>query len=65
MFVKDIVSWNAMIGGYAKAGAFCEVLMLFEDMKPVKVCPDNCKLIYVLSSCVVLGALSQGKWVHA
>lgn len=50
MFVKDIVSWNAMIGGYAKASAFSEVLMLFEDMQPVKVCPDNCKLIYVLSS---------------
>ncbi|CAA2997707.1 pentatricopeptide repeat-containing At4g18840 [Olea europaea subsp. europaea] len=65
MLVKDIVSWNAMISAYAKAGAFGEVLVLFEGMQSVKECPDSCTLVNVLSSCAGLGALSQGKWVHA
>ncbi|KAL2467355.1 Pentatricopeptide repeat-containing protein [Abeliophyllum distichum] len=65
MLVKDIVSWNAMISGYAKSGAFGEVLVLFEDMQTMEVRPDNCTLVNVLSACAGLGALSQGKWVHA
>ncbi|KAL3520153.1 hypothetical protein ACH5RR_018302 [Cinchona calisaya] len=63
--VKDVVSWNALLTGYAKAGRHGEVLVLFEDMQRVGVKPDNRTLVTLLSACAGIGALKQGKWVHA
>ncbi|XWS19746.1 hypothetical protein CRYUN_Cryun31cG0043500 [Craigia yunnanensis] len=57
MPVKDVVSWNAMITGYAHTSCFGEVLLLFEDMQCEEVRPDNCTLVNVLSACAHLGAL--------
>ncbi|CAK9182582.1 unnamed protein product [Ilex paraguariensis] len=65
MPMKNTVSWNAMITGYAHISRFCDVLRFFEAMQHAKVKPDNCTLVNVLSACANLGALSQGKWVHA
>ena len=63
--VKDVVSWNAMITGYAHTSRFGEVLVLFEDMQREKVRPDNCTLVNMLSACAHLGALGQGEWIRA
>ncbi|GKU94350.1 hypothetical protein SLEP1_g7853 [Rubroshorea leprosula] len=65
MPLKDVVSWNAMITGYAHASNFEEVLVLFENMQNSSVRPDNCTLVNILSACAHLGALGQGKWIHA
>lgn len=65
MPMKNVVSWNAMITGYAHANCFGDVLTLFEKMQNANIKPDNFTLVNVLSACGRVGALSQGKWVHA
>lgn len=65
MPVKNVVSWNVMITGYAHANCFGEILMLFEKMQHENVKPDHCTLVNVLSACARVGALRQGKWIHA
>lgn len=65
MSSRNVISWNAMITAYSRVSCFDEVLLLFEDMQNAKVKPDNCTLVNVLTACARVGALSQGKWVHA
>ncbi|XP_062163296.1 pentatricopeptide repeat-containing protein At2g34400 isoform X2 [Alnus glutinosa] len=60
---KDVVTWNAMITGYAQNGMSDEAIMLFNHMREVGVNPDKITLIGVLSSCASIGALDIGKWV--
>lgn len=63
MVKKDVVTWNAMITGYAQNGLSNEAIMLFNGMKDTGVNPDKITLIGVLSACASIGALDLGKWV--
>ncbi|KAK4564917.1 hypothetical protein RGQ29_006817 [Quercus rubra] len=63
MAKNDVVTWNAMITGYAQNGMSDESIMLFNGMKEAGVDPDKITLIGVLSSCASIGALDIGKWV--
>ncbi|KAK4564913.1 hypothetical protein RGQ29_006814 [Quercus rubra] len=63
MAKKDVVTWNAMITGYAQNGMSDESIMLFNGMNEAGVDPDKITLIGVLSSCASIGALDIGKWV--
>ena len=38
---KDIVSWNAMIGGYRQNGKGTEALKLFEQMQQEGIQPNH------------------------
>ncbi|KAK2974993.1 hypothetical protein RJ640_012859 [Escallonia rubra] len=49
---KNLVTWNAMISGYAHNGNYTEVLQLFEHLKMVKgLQPDGITFLNVLSAC--------------
>ncbi|XP_031270915.1 pentatricopeptide repeat-containing protein At2g34400-like [Pistacia vera] len=63
MVKKDVVTWNAMITGYAQNGFSNEAIMLFNGMKEAGVNPDQITLIGVLSACASIGALQLGKCV--
>ncbi|RZC43830.1 hypothetical protein C5167_036776 [Papaver somniferum] len=65
MPLKDVVSWNVLITGYAHSNQVGQVLKLFEDMQFANVKPDNYTLVNVLSACAQVGALKQGQWIHA
>lgn len=65
MAMSNVVSWNAMISGYVSTNCFEEALDLFEIMQSSNIEPDDCTLVNILSACARVGALSQGKWVHA
>ncbi|KAJ4965905.1 hypothetical protein NE237_017754 [Protea cynaroides] len=63
---RNDVSWAVMIAGYVSGGMYTSALGCFHDM----LCDDNVKpnetvLVCVLSACAHLGALDQGKWIHA
>lgn len=57
---KRVVSWNAMITGYAMHGHANEALDLFEEMKG-KVLPDHITFVGVLAACSHGGLLDEGK----
>ncbi|XP_022730063.1 pentatricopeptide repeat-containing protein At2g34400-like [Durio zibethinus] len=60
---KDVVTWNAMITGYAQNGMSDEAIKLFNGMKDAGVKPDKITLVGVLSACASIGALDLGKWI--
>lgn len=61
---KGLISWNAMISGYAQNGLATNVLKLYHDMELRGVHPDPVTLVGVLSSCANLGAQSVGREVE-
>lgn len=61
MLNKDVVSWTAMIQGYAENGLPKEALDMFFEMKRENVKPDCYALVGVLSACTRLGAVDLGE----
>ncbi|KAJ7565309.1 hypothetical protein O6H91_02G056300 [Diphasiastrum complanatum] len=62
---RDVVSWNAMIAGYAHLGLGKPALALYEQMKQEGVKPDDVTYILLLKACASIAALEQGKQLHA
>ncbi|KAL0928405.1 hypothetical protein M5K25_000284 [Dendrobium thyrsiflorum] len=62
---KNAVCWTAMISGYAQSNQFVKSIMLFRKMQAAKLKPDENTISSVLSSCAQLGALDQGRYIHA
>ncbi|ONK60938.1 uncharacterized protein A4U43_C08F24320 [Asparagus officinalis] len=58
---RDVVSWNAMIGGLARHGHAREALELFRVMKRVKVRPTYITFISVLNACGHTGLVDEGR----
>ncbi|KAK9152593.1 hypothetical protein Sjap_000073 [Stephania japonica] len=57
-----VVSWNAMIAGYAMHGLATEALALFEEMKREgEVTPDHITFVGVLSACSHGGLMDEGR----
>ncbi|KAM3712610.1 hypothetical protein ACJW30_01G195400 [Castanea mollissima] len=65
MPVKNTVSWSAMITGYAQVGLFKEALELFNDTQVSGFRPNHAGIVGALTACAFLGALDQGRWIHA
>ncbi|XP_030526505.1 pentatricopeptide repeat-containing protein At4g21065-like [Rhodamnia argentea] len=56
---RDVVSWNAMISGYAMHGYAAEALNLFEEMREQSF-PDYITFVGVLTACSHGGLLNEG-----
>eukprot|EP01018_Ginkgo_biloba_P019053 Gb_20266 [translate_table: standard] len=61
MSEQAMVSWNAMISGYAQHGHAMEALQLFEQMQLAGMQPDHITFIGVLSACSHAGLLNEGR----
>ncbi|XP_024033077.1 pentatricopeptide repeat-containing protein At1g62260, mitochondrial [Morus notabilis] len=61
MKLRDVISWNAMIGGYASHGFAAEALELFALMKHLKVQPTHITFIAVLNACSHAGLVEEGR----
>ncbi|KAJ7555628.1 hypothetical protein O6H91_05G047200 [Diphasiastrum complanatum] len=61
---RDVVSWTAMIAGYAQHGLGKEALDLYEQMKQEGVQPNNVTYVVLLQACASIAALDQGKQLH-
>jgi pentatricopeptide repeat protein len=64
MSKKDIVSWNAMIAGYAQSGRANEAMTIFHQMKLANVKPNRATIVSMLPACGDLAALEEGKEIH-
>lgn len=65
MAAKDVASWSAMITGYTKNGLYAEALTIFQEMMVSQVCPNESTFVSSLSACAHMGALDQGRLIHA
>ncbi|XP_065003111.1 pentatricopeptide repeat-containing protein At4g13650-like isoform X1 [Musa acuminata AAA Group] len=62
---KDVVSWTAMIAGYAQHDFCLEALRTFEEMQICGIRPDNIGLASAISACAGIRAIKQGLQIHA
>ncbi|KAK8969021.1 Pentatricopeptide repeat-containing protein [Platanthera guangdongensis] len=60
MPVKDVVSWNAMISGYAHYGHGERAIKLFGEMIDEGMKPNEITFVAVLSACIHAGLLDLG-----
>ena len=58
--VQNVVSWNALIGGYAQNRLGSDALRYFRQMENVGVCPNTITYIFVLKACGVVRSLEIG-----
>lgn len=56
----DIISWTAMINGYAEHGYSYEAINLFEEIEKVSLVPDSVTFIGVLNACSHVGLVDLG-----
>jgi len=57
---KDLITWNAMISGYASHGAAERALALFDEMRNERIKPDWITFVGVLSACNHAGLVDLG-----
>lgn len=62
---RDIVSWTAIVSGYAQQNQSVEAVELFVKMQGVGMIPNQFTFSSVLSACADLESLEQGMQVHA
>lgn len=60
MICPDIVSWNALIDGYASNGHGTEAISVFQEMKANNVKPDEVTFVAILSACSHAGLIDEG-----
>ncbi|KAI5068551.1 hypothetical protein GOP47_0016896 [Adiantum capillus-veneris] len=61
---KSIVSWGALLAGYAESGDACSTFKLFEQMNESGLEPNRAIFLCILKACICVGSLSQGMLVH-
>ncbi|KAM7253074.1 hypothetical protein ACFE04_025692 [Oxalis oulophora] len=61
---RDIVSWNAIIGGYVHEENEAEAFAMFQMMKLYGVLPDETSLASILDACASVKSFKLGKQVH-
>ncbi|XP_039118382.1 pentatricopeptide repeat-containing protein At3g12770-like [Dioscorea cayenensis subsp. rotundata] len=62
---RDLTSWNTMLSGYVKNGYPDVALSLLSLLSVSDVRMDRATLVGVLPACAALGAVKQGKEIHA
>ncbi|XP_057873406.1 putative pentatricopeptide repeat-containing protein At5g52630 [Cryptomeria japonica] len=62
MLTRDVISWTAMIAGYAHHGYGIEALQLFKEMQQAGTKPNNITFVCVLSACSHAGLVDEGRY---
>lgn len=63
--VRDLVSYNTMIKGYAEVNQPESALCLFGEMQNLGILPDEFTFVALFSVCSVLNEPNVGKQIHA
>lgn len=61
MPIRNVITWNAMILGYAQNGQVLEALTLYERMQQENFKPDNITFVGVLSACINADMVKEGQ----
>ncbi|KAL6135818.1 hypothetical protein ACLB2K_068043 [Fragaria x ananassa] len=62
---KDVVSWIAMLSGYAQNGMAYKSMGIFRNMLLDGTQPDAVSVVKILAACSELGNLQQALCIHA
>ncbi|KAI5069307.1 hypothetical protein GOP47_0015608 [Adiantum capillus-veneris] len=62
---RSIVSWGAMMAGYAAQGVGVAGLKTFRNMLSEDIKPSKLTFLGVLKACWIVGILAQGRVIHA
>ncbi|KFK40616.1 hypothetical protein AALP_AA2G019400 [Arabis alpina] len=58
---REVITWNAMIGGYAFHGNASEALNMFRSMKSNGIHPSHITYVSVLNACAHAGLVDEAK----
>ncbi|KAH7432288.1 hypothetical protein KP509_07G016600 [Ceratopteris richardii] len=61
---RTVISWSAIIAGYADHGYGDLAHQLFEDMKAANFIPDKITFTCALKACISLESLEKGQEIH-
>ncbi|KAI5068694.1 hypothetical protein GOP47_0017039 [Adiantum capillus-veneris] len=61
---RNVVSWDAIIGGYAQQGNGTMALQLFHEMQQEGIQPDRVTFLGVLRACSCLDTMRDGVLIH-
>ena len=59
-----LVTWNALIAGYAQQGQVEEALNCFHPMRNQGILPDAMTFAFILKACGNAGSIERGKQIH-
>ena len=62
---RNVVTWNAMITGYARDGQALESFDCYERMENEGIFPNHVTFICILKACGITGAIDRGKQIHS
>jgi pentatricopeptide repeat protein len=62
--IRNVVSWNALITGYAEHEQGDKALLCFEKMQKEGVSPNTVTFLCCLKACGNIGALIKGQEIH-
>ena len=63
--VKDVISWNTLISGYAQNGLASEAIEVYRMMEECReIKPNQGTWVGILAACSHVGALQQGMRIH-
>jgi pentatricopeptide repeat protein len=63
--VRGVISWTALLAGYAHHGYGEEALKCFERMQHEGISPNAVTFICALKACGSVGAVAKGQQIHA
>lgn len=61
---RDLVSWNALISGYAGCSCYKEAVLLFMEMRKAGLTPNSRTFVALLLACGEMLELRLGKEIH-
>ncbi|XP_057825159.2 pentatricopeptide repeat-containing protein At4g13650-like [Cryptomeria japonica] len=61
---RDVISWTAMIAGYAQNGFVEKAIEIFKQMQLAGVQPNSTTLAIIFPACAKIGVLEQGMGIH-
>ena len=61
---RDVVSWTALIAGYANHGLGCQAVKIFKQMEDERISPNAWTYVCILNACAAIGSLDIGETIH-
>lgn len=64
LLARDVISWTAMIAGFAEHGEGNKALSLFARMQQEGKQPNEISFVNIITACAALTGITEGRLVH-